>query len=115
RAFTDRARGAADRRHRAAPHARGRASSGSDHKWAVSKYRNKKPRRSGAFWHIGLFCRRSLFDRGCFDFFALFIRFGEEPIDDAGGLLRLHPSLLRFLLLLEEFVVDFPTHWILHL
>jgi hypothetical protein len=29
-------------------------------------------------------------------------------------LLLLDPSVLRFLLLSEEFVIDFPTHWVLH-
>jgi hypothetical protein len=29
-------------------------------------------------------------------------------------LLLLDPSVLRLLLLSEEFVIDFPTHWVLH-
>jgi hypothetical protein len=65
-----------------------------------------------------LFCGGSLFDRRCFDLglLALLIGFVQQPIEDAGTLLLLDPSVLRFLLLFsEKFVVDFPTHWILHL
>src|SRR5262249_50276976 len=78
---------------------------------------DNQPRRSGAVAHW-LFCGCSLFHRGSFDFglLALFIGFVHEPIDDARALLLLDPSVLRFLLLFsEEFVVDFPTHWVLHL
>jgi len=75
--------------------------------------------RAGAgLWAHRLFCGRSLFGRRSFDFglLALFIGFVQEPIDDAGTLLLLDPSVLRFLLLFsEKFVVDFPTHWVLHL
>src|SRR5262249_46023861 len=69
-------------------------------------------------WDLVLFCGCSLFHRGSFDFglLALFIGFVQEPIDDARALLLLDPSVLRFLLLFsEELVVDFPTHWVLHL
>ena len=63
-----------------------------------------------------LFCRCNLFDRRCFDFglLALVIGLVQEPIDDAGTLLLLDPSVLRLLLLSEQFVIDFPTHWVLH-
>ena len=61
-----------------------------------------------------LFWRCNLFDRRSSDFglLALFIGFVQESIDDAGTLLLLDPSVLRFLLFSEEFVVYFPTHWI---
>src|SRR5262249_31783080 len=65
-----------------------------------------------------LFCGCDLFDRRSFDFglLALCIGVVQEPIDDARALLLLDPSILRFLLLfIEEFVVDFPTHLLLHL
>ena len=75
--------------------------------------------RAGAgLWAHRLFCGCGLFGRRCFDFglLAFFIGVVQEPIDDARALLLLDPSVLRFLLLFsEEFVVDFPTHWILHL
>src|SRR5262245_50758900 len=63
-----------------------------------------------------LFCGCSLFDRRCFDLglLALLIGVVQQPIDDARTLLLLDPSVLRFLLLGEEFVVYFPTHWVLH-
>ena len=63
-----------------------------------------------------LFCGRNLFGRRCFDLdlLALFIGLVQEPIDDARTFFLLDPSVLRLLLLSEEFVIDFPTHWVLH-
>src|SRR5262245_65847873 len=63
-----------------------------------------------------LFCGCSLFDRRCFDLglLALLIGVVQQPIDDARTLLLLDPSVLRLLLFSEEFVVYFPTHWVLH-
>ena len=63
-----------------------------------------------------LFCGRNLFERRCLDLglLALFIGLVQEPIDDARTFFLLDPSVLRPLLLSEEFVIDFPTHWVLH-
>jgi hypothetical protein len=36
----------------------------------------------------------------------------QEPIDDACTLLLLGPRLMRPFLLGEEFVINFPTHWV---
>jgi hypothetical protein len=67
-------------------------------------------------WAQRLFCGCNLFDRSCLDFglLALFIGLVQEPIDDARTFFLLDPSVLRLLLLSEEFVIDFPTHWVLH-
>jgi len=64
-----------------------------------------------------VFCGCDLFDRRSFDLglLALCIGVVQEPVDDACTLLLLDPSVLRFLLFSEEFVVYFPTHWVLHL
>ena len=60
----------------------------------------------------GLFRRRDLLDRRCFDvgLFTLLIGFVQELVDDASALLLLDPSLLRFPLFGEELVVYFPAH-----
>jgi hypothetical protein len=60
----------------------------------------------------GLFRRRDLLDRRSFDvgLFALFIGLVQELIDDANTLLLLDPSLLRFLVFGQEFVIYFPAH-----
>ena len=88
-------------------------------RWRVIIYPVRGPRSPAGAAAIGaeLFCRCNLFDRRSFDFglLALFIGFIQEPIDDARTLLLLDPSVLRFLLFSEKFVVYFPTHWILHL
>ena len=60
----------------------------------------------------GLFRRRALLDRRCFDvgLFTLLIGFVQELVDDASALLLLDPSLLRFPLFGEELVVA-QRHW----
>ena len=60
----------------------------------------------------GLFRRRDLLDRRCFDvgLFTLLIGFVQELVDDASALLLLDPSLLRSPLFGEELVVYFPAH-----
>ena len=60
----------------------------------------------------GLFRRRDLLDRRSFDvgLFALFIGLVQELIDDANTLLLLDPSLLRFLVFGQDFVIYFPAH-----
>src|SRR5262249_59702795 len=62
----------------------------------------------------GLFCRCNLFDLRVFNLgrIALLMGLVQEPADDACTLLFLGPRLVRLLLLGEEFVIDFPTHWV---
>src|SRR5262245_5036132 len=62
-----------------------------------------------------LFRRRDLFDRRSFDIgLANFIGIIQELADDTGAFLLLDPSLLRFLLLSQEWVIYFPAHCVLH-
>jgi hypothetical protein len=85
--------------------------------WTLSAQKDPSSKACGSGLAHQLFCRCNLVDRRSFGFglLALFIGFVQEPVDDARTLLLLDPSVLRFLLFSEKFVVYFPTHWILHL
>src|SRR5262249_10157144 len=63
---------------------------------------------------LALFCRRDLFLRGLAGLFGLLIRILQELVDHPDPLRLLDLVLLRFLLFLEEPVVYFPTHRVLH-
>jgi hypothetical protein len=63
------------------------------------------------WWHSGYFAGATSLTEVASVFFIGLV---QEPIDDARTLFLLDPSVLRLLLLSEEFIIDFPTHWVLH-